>query len=197
VTVTDDGGPNLVDWESFSIDVGATNCTDVDGDGFGVSGDPTCPEGTQTDCDDADPNVHPGALELCRNGVDDECDDATDGADPSCPAAVCILIVLGAPAGDPTITVQAADLCPAPGVLARPIDLIWGNLADVGVDGGQINVGAANQVACGDTADAQAFDNLRPDPGTVDYFLVRETGVADYGDGSGSLPRIPDSGDCP
>ena len=41
---------------------------DADGDGF-----TTC----DGDCNDADPNVFPGAAEAC-NGVDDNCDGATD-----------------------------------------------------------------------------------------------------------------------
>jgi hypothetical protein len=46
-------------------------CVDVDGDGHGAlscGGD---------DCDDADPSIHPGALEACNN-VDDDCDGAVD-----------------------------------------------------------------------------------------------------------------------
>jgi len=51
---------------------------DHDGDGFSAS----------TDCDDADPTVHPGAEEVC-NGVDDDCNafvDETIGGGACAPA---------------------------------------------------------------------------------------------------------------
>ena len=40
---------------------------DADGDGYG----------SQEDCDDSDPSVHPGAADAC-NGVDDDCDGEVD-----------------------------------------------------------------------------------------------------------------------
>lgn len=49
-----------------------TVCTGADGDGDSYS---AC----AGDCNDANPNVHPGAAELC-NGIDDNCDGTTDNA---------------------------------------------------------------------------------------------------------------------
>ena len=43
---------------------------DYDGDGFTVE---------DGDCDDGDASVHPGAEEVCDNGVDDNCDGSTNG----------------------------------------------------------------------------------------------------------------------
>ncbi|MCA9491561.1 MAG: putative metal-binding motif-containing protein, partial [Myxococcales bacterium] len=43
--------------------------TDLDGDGF-----------TTDDCDDNDPTVHPGAEDLCDDGLDQDC----DGMDAHC-----------------------------------------------------------------------------------------------------------------
>ncbi len=60
---------------------GAVCLPDMDGDGY---------EGA-VDCDDDDPDVHPGATEVC-NGVDDDCDPLTDE-----PAAV---LREGVPQGD-------------------------------------------------------------------------------------------------
>ncbi|MBN2497721.1 MAG: trypsin-like serine protease [Deltaproteobacteria bacterium] len=52
----------LSSWHGFC------NCTDRDEDGY-------C-EGA--DCDDGDEHVHPGAEEICGDGVDNDCDQLTD-----------------------------------------------------------------------------------------------------------------------
>lgn len=53
----------------------ATPCPDADGDGYTAK---TC---GGTDCNDANPAVHPGATETCGDGIDQNC----DGADLACP----------------------------------------------------------------------------------------------------------------
>jgi hypothetical protein len=50
-------------------------CTDADGDGFCTS---------QGDCDDANPNIRPTAVEACTGGVDENCNGLVDCADPAC-----------------------------------------------------------------------------------------------------------------
>lgn len=49
-------------------------CIDADADG-------ACGE---QDCDDADPAVHPGASEVCDDGLDNDCNLLRDQADPAC-----------------------------------------------------------------------------------------------------------------
>jgi MYXO-CTERM domain-containing protein len=47
---------------------------DFDGDGYSLP----------ADCDDQDPEVNPGAVEICDDGVDNECDGFVDGSDGDC-----------------------------------------------------------------------------------------------------------------
>ena len=58
-------------------------CIDGDGDGYGDPASSCClfPE---LDCDDTNPDVNPGATEVCDNAIDDDCDELIDCDDPDC-----------------------------------------------------------------------------------------------------------------
>lgn len=68
-TVQDDGAPG-----------GTLLWSDRDGDGYAARPPirHDAPLASTGDCDDDDPAVHPGAVELCGNGIDEDC----DGIDP-------------------------------------------------------------------------------------------------------------------
>ena len=51
-----------------------TGYLDADGDGHRAI----------WDCDDSDPAVHPGAVELCDDGIDNDCDSFIDDRDSDC-----------------------------------------------------------------------------------------------------------------
>ncbi len=68
------------------------SCIDNDGDGYGNPGDASCANGSQTDCNDNDRAINPGAAENCTDGVDNNCNNLVDAQDPNalnCPI-VCI-----------------------------------------------------------------------------------------------------------
>ena len=54
------------------------DCLDGDMDGYG---DLAC---GGYDCDDTNPDLNPGAEEICDNGIDDDCDGIVDGEDLDC-----------------------------------------------------------------------------------------------------------------
>lgn len=153
----------------------------------------------QGDCNDENPAVHPAALELCRNGIDDDCNDQTDGEQPSCAAMVCVTATIAGSGAEPIVTVGPADdSCPTGSPSTTDLDLIWGNLAELSIDGSLIDLGTVHQIACATSIEGHLFDSLRPDPRTGDFILAREHGGSvHYGQSSGGLDRKASGGDCP
>lgn len=77
----DNNCDGLIDSEDPTC--GQSQCSDLDGDGYGFPADPSCGF-IQEDCDDTRTSVNPGASENCGNGIDDNCDGLVDGQDPAC-----------------------------------------------------------------------------------------------------------------
>ena len=88
----DDDCDGATDDADSSVDTstGSTFYADADSDGFGDSAvtaeacaAPSGHVSDDTDCDDADGDINPGAAEVC-NGLDDDCDTTVDSA-AACP----------------------------------------------------------------------------------------------------------------
>ncbi len=88
-------------------------CNDNDEDGYGDPGDASCPNGGETDCNDDDPDIHPGADDSNCNGIDENCNGTADegyvGQETTCGIGVCTAIGTTA-----CVNGQVTDTCTSP-----------------------------------------------------------------------------------
>ncbi len=166
----DSNAPDNFDVPEFGTSVSGTvnaDCLDLDGDGY-VAG-LGC---TSTDCDDLEASVHPGATEICGNGVDDDCDGAAVGCGPigDVPAANGLSAL--EPAGHLGWSMARIDhsavIVGAPGSDVGGLDAgaVWllvqgpnGLALDSLIVGDQAGAGAGMAVAAGDL-DGDGFADL-------------------------------------
>ncbi|MCD6094189.1 MAG: PKD domain-containing protein [Candidatus Omnitrophica bacterium] len=89
-------------------------CYDADKDGFGNPGGP-CLTATEKplgyadnddDCNDNDKDIHPGASEICDDGIDNDCDGKIDSQDEDCKEII---------SSNPEVTLTASNLTAATG----------------------------------------------------------------------------------
>jgi hypothetical protein len=102
-------------------------CRDEDGD---THPDEAC---GGDDCDDSDPAVHPGAWEVCGDGVDNDCDGEVDETSLSCPGIMLNDVLCYGGCGEPDLEWTGTESLVAwanPGMMLERVD------AD-GVDGGE------------------------------------------------------------
>jgi hypothetical protein len=74
------GAPEIcgdgIDQDCSGADLPCATCIDTDGDGYGNPGDASCPAGSQTDCNNSDSGIFPGATEIQCDGIDQDCSGA-------------------------------------------------------------------------------------------------------------------------
>ena len=105
-------GANPELWTALETKLVPT-CPDADGDGYPAA---TC---GGTDCNDANPAIHPGAAEVCGNGVDENCSGVADeGCTVGCGGAPAEAAMSSGAGGSPRASGGFVELLPGLVVVA-------------------------------------------------------------------------------
>lgn len=105
----------LVDFADSDVTSAGVYYVDGDGDGFGAGeGTPSCEAilGSALadgDCDDADPDINPDAIEVCDSGVDNNCNELADTDDPTLDSQLAFFVDLDGDGFGSTDIVVACD----------------------------------------------------------------------------------------
>ncbi len=99
--ICDDNYDNDCDGLADLNDTDCYQCEDNDEDGY-YSYSVNCTEGD--DCNDSNPNINPGATEVCNDGIDNNCNGKTDCDDPSCSGQASCVAPSPPPGGGGIIT---------------------------------------------------------------------------------------------
>ena len=177
---------------------------DADGDSFGDPNDSvlsagSCPAGyvsDNTDCDDGDGSIHPGATEIPDDGIDQNC-DGVDGT-------VCYADSDGDTFGDPNNSTVSSGSCPS-GYVSDSTDCddsdgsIHPGATEIPDDGIDQNCDGVDAVTCYADADGDSF-------GDAANFVISNSSCpsgyvsdsTDCDDGNGGIypgaTEIPDDG---
>jgi hypothetical protein len=170
-------GRNDVDY----LRIGCSCATDADGDGR-----LPCSGG---DCDDSNPNVAAGRLELCADGLDNDCDGSADCLDSECSQS-----------GTPPAEVSGLQLAPDENTIFWPTvsgassyDLLRGVLTDLHALG---NI-SWSQCKSHRQLATSWIDPSTPFAGDGFYFLARARGSGCVRGSWGSTARDNAARECP
>ena len=149
-------------------------CSDLDGDGYGDPENLLCPY-AEPDCQDGDPQVNPGAIEVCDNGIDDDCDTLVDSEQPGCRT-------IRVPSDSPTIQAGIDDsvdgdvVMVGPGTYLENINLLGKAItlrSESGTDVTIIDGGQAGSVVTCDSGETEET--------IIDGFTIRNGNASDGG----------------
>jgi hypothetical protein len=149
----------------------APPCHDADGDGSSTCG----PIGMR-DCDDLNPAVHPGVVEIC-NGLDDDCNGTID--DAASPGTM----------GSISLSSSATEVTWSALAAAQHYDVVYGDLTQLLDSGGNFTISTLGCVADNSPSTSATFSD-NPVAGRGFWILVRGNNCGGAGTYDGEAGQV-------